>query len=40
MWEIQDWTISTTLREALAQITRYRTDSAEAELLGRIFAKG
>ena len=39
MWEIQDWTISPTLRNALAQITRYRTDSAEAELLGRIFAK-
>jgi hypothetical protein len=40
MWEIQDWTISPGLRDALARVTRYRADSAEAELLGRIFAAG
>lgn len=40
MWEIQDWTVSPGLREALARVTRYRADSAEAELLGRIFARG
>ncbi|EIP99008.1 hypothetical protein OpiT1DRAFT_03511 [Opitutaceae bacterium TAV1] len=38
MWEIQEWTVSRELREALAQVTRYKADSAEAELLGRIFA--
>jgi hypothetical protein len=40
LWEIQDWSLSPGLRAALAGVTRYRFDSAEAELLGRIFAAG
>ncbi len=38
MWEIQEWTASRELRQALAQVTRYKTDHAEAELIHRIFA--
>lgn len=38
MWEIQDWTVSAALREALGRVTRYRADAGEAELLRRIFA--
>lgn len=37
LWEMQDWTISEELRGALAQVTAYRSDSQEAELLARVF---
>lgn len=40
MWEIQDWTVSAVLREALGRVTRYRADAGEAELLRRMFAGG
>lgn len=38
LWEIQDWTVSHTLREVLASVTCYRADTTEAELLTRIFS--
>ncbi len=38
LWEIQDWTVTPALREALAQVTRYRAEPDEAALLSRIFA--
>lgn len=38
MWEIQDWTVSPALREALGRVTRCRGDEAEAELIKRIFS--
>lgn len=40
MWEIQDWSVSPALREALGRVTRYRADAGEAEVLRRIFAGG
>lgn len=40
MWEIQDWTVSAALREALARVTCYRADAEEAERLREIFAGG
>jgi hypothetical protein len=38
LWEMQDWTTSPALRALLAQVTGYRSDLREAELLARIFA--
>ena len=38
MWEIQDWTVSPGLRDALGRVTRSRADASEAALLARIFS--
>ena len=40
MREIQEWTASRELRQALAQVIRYKTDREEAELISRIFTSG
>lgn len=39
LWEIQDWTTSQVLRGLLAQVTSYRADLVEAELLARVFSE-
>lgn len=40
LWGIQDWTTSSRLREALALVTRYRADPAEAAFISKLLGRG